>query len=48
MFQDILVAKLPWVEAMMGLNGKVSMVKCKFCNYVDKRNQLLVLKFDGL
>ncbi len=48
MFQDIWVAKLPWVETVIGLNGKLSMVKCKVCNYVDKRNQLLVPKFDGL
>jgi hypothetical protein len=38
MFQNIWVANLPWVEVVMGLNGKLSMVKCKVCNSVDKRN----------
>jgi hypothetical protein len=48
MFQDIWVAKLPWVEVVLGFNGKLSMVKCMICNFVDKTNQLFVLKFDDL
>jgi hypothetical protein len=48
MFQDIWATKLPWVEAMMGFNGKLSMVKCKVCNFVEIRNKLFVPKFDGL
>jgi hypothetical protein len=32
----------------MGPNGKLSMVKCKVCSFVEKRNKVLVLKFDGL
>jgi hypothetical protein len=48
MFQDIWVAKLHWLEAMMGPNGKLSIVKCKVCSYVEKGDKLLVSKFDGL
>jgi hypothetical protein len=40
MFQDIWVTKLPWVEAMMGFNGKLSMVKCKVCSFVEIRSCL--------
>jgi hypothetical protein len=47
-FQDIWVAKLHWLEAMMGLNGKLSIVKYKVCSFVEKRDKLLVSKFDGL
>jgi hypothetical protein len=32
----------------MGFNGKLSMVKCKVCNFVEIRNKLFVPKFDGL
>jgi hypothetical protein len=32
----------------MGLNGKLSMVKCKVCSFIEKINKLIVLKFDGL
>jgi len=42
MFQDIWVAKLPWAEAIMGFNGKLSMVKCKVCSSVEKIDKLLV------
>lgn len=48
MFQDIWVAKLPWAEVMMGPNVKLSMVKCKVCNSIEKINKLLILKFDDL
>jgi hypothetical protein len=32
----------------MGPNGKLSMVKCKVCSYIEKKDKLFVLKFDGL
>jgi hypothetical protein len=47
-FQDIWATKLPWVEAMIHPNGKLSMVKCKVCNFVEKRKKLFIPKFDGL
>jgi hypothetical protein len=28
-FQDVLATKLPWVEMVIDLNGKLSMVKCR-------------------
>jgi hypothetical protein len=46
-FQDIWTTKLPWAEAMMDPNVKLSMVKCKVYSF-EKRNKLLVPKFDGL
>ncbi len=36
MFEDIWAAKLPLAKAMMGANGKLSIVKCKVCNFVEK------------
>ncbi len=48
MFQDIWVTKLPWVEAIMGPNGKLSMVKDKVCSFVEKIDKLFVSKFDDL
>ncbi len=48
MFQDIWIEKLPWTEVVMGLNGKLSMVKCKVWSFVQKKDKLFVLKFDGL
>ncbi len=32
----------------MGRNGKLSMVKCKVCSSIEKKNELFFLKFDGL
>ncbi len=48
MFQDIWVVKLPWAIAMMGPNGKLSMVKCKVCSSVENIDKLRILKFDDL
>jgi hypothetical protein len=48
MFQDIWTKKLPWAEAVMGFNGKLSMVKCKVCSFVEKKDKLFIPKFDGL
>jgi hypothetical protein len=32
----------------MGPNGRLSIVYCKVCNSIEKRDKSLVLKFDGL
>ncbi len=40
--------KLPWVEAVIGPEGKMTQVKCRICNEVEKRKKLLVPKFDRL
>jgi hypothetical protein len=47
-FQKICATKLLRAEAIIGPNGKSSMVKCKVCNFVEKIDKLLVPKFDGL
>ncbi len=36
-----LVVKLPWVEFVVGSNSKVSKMKCKVCNYIERCNKLL-------
>jgi hypothetical protein len=47
-FQDSWAAKLPWAEAVMGIDGKVSQVRCKVCSFVERREKLLVPKIDSL
>jgi hypothetical protein len=47
-FQNIWATKLPCVETVMGANGKLSIMKCKVCSFVEKINKLFVSKFDGL
>ncbi len=47
-FQNIWTTNLLWLEAVMGPNGKLSMVKCKVCKSIEKIDKLLVPKFDGL
>ncbi len=42
------VVNLPWVEVVVGCNGKLNMVCCKICKEFDGREKLLVLKFDSL
>ncbi len=44
----ISVIKFPWVEVAISLEGKMTYVKCRICNEVEKRKKLLVPKFDGL
>ena len=34
-FQDSWVAKLPWAEAVMGAEGRVSQLQCKVCSFVE-------------
>jgi hypothetical protein len=41
-------SKLPWVKAMLGVNGKMMMVKCKVYKDIESWEKLLMLKFDGL
>jgi len=40
--------KLPCVEAIIGLKGKMTQVKCTICNEGEKNKKLLVPKFNGL
>jgi len=47
-FQEVWITKLPWVEAMVGCDGKLNMVHYKLCSELDGREKLLVIKFDNL
>jgi hypothetical protein len=40
--------KLPWAEAVMGADGRISQVRCKVCTFVEQRDKLLVAKIDPL
>ncbi len=42
------MAKLPWVEASMGSNGRLTQVCYKICIVIEKQKKLLVLKFNNL
>jgi hypothetical protein len=42
------VAKLPWAKIVVGLNEKLSRVRCKICIDVKKCEKLLVPKFNSL
>jgi hypothetical protein len=47
-FQNSWVAKLPWAKSIMGVDGKVTQVKCKVCIVIEGRNKFLVPKLDSL
>ncbi len=47
-FQDVWAIKLPWAEAIIGPNGKMTQVRYTICNQEEKRKKLLVFKLDGL
>jgi hypothetical protein len=38
--------KLPWVEFVMGYNGKVAQVWCKVCTRIKGKEKLLIPKLD--
>jgi hypothetical protein len=35
-----------WVEIIMGLNGKLTQLKCQVYNVMENKGKLLVFKFD--
>jgi hypothetical protein len=47
-YQDIWAAKLPWVESVVGDDGKVHQVRCLVCTKIEGRNKLFVPKLDTL
>jgi hypothetical protein len=47
-FQNSWGTKLPWAESIMGVDGKITQVKCKMCIIIEGRNKLLVPKLDLL
>jgi hypothetical protein len=44
-FQEVWVAKFPWVEIVI---RKLNVVHCKIYSEIDGREKLLVPKFDNL
>jgi hypothetical protein len=47
-FQEVGDIKLPWVEVVVGWDGKLNMVHCKICSELDGKENLLFPKFDNL
>ncbi len=47
-FQEMWVAKLSWVEAMVWCDRKLIMVRCKMCSEIEGREKNLVPKFDSV
>ncbi len=47
-FQDRRATKSPWVESMVGVDGRVHKAKCKVYNKIGRHNNLLVLKLNYL
>ncbi len=39
--------KLPWAEASMGSNGRLTQVCYKICIVIEKQKKLLLLKFNN-
>jgi hypothetical protein len=47
-FQDSWAAKLPWVEGVVGADGRITQVSCMICSDIEGREKLLVSKIDSL
>ncbi len=47
-FQDNWVAKFPWVEIILGYDGKVHMVRCQVWTWIKGREKFFVPKFDNM
>jgi hypothetical protein len=47
-FQDSWATKCPWAEPVVGINGRITQVRCKICTDVEGREKLLVPKIDSL
>jgi hypothetical protein len=39
MFQDVWNAKLPWVEFVVDVDGKVHKVRCTVCNIIEGKKK---------
>lgn len=48
MFQDVWAIKLPWVEMVIDFERKMTQIKYRIHNEVQKKKKALVPKFDGL
>ncbi len=47
-FQDIWLAKFPWVKSMAGSDGIVNQVCCKVCTSYESKENILATKLDSL
>jgi hypothetical protein len=47
-FQDVWIAKLPWVEFVVDEQGKVHLVRCKFCSKIDAKDKMFAPKIESL
>ncbi len=47
-FQDSWATRLPWEKFVVGVEGKVTQVKCNACSVIDERDKFLVAKLDFL
>jgi hypothetical protein len=36
-FQDNWAVKLPWLEVVLGFNGKMHFIKCRMCTHIKGR-----------
>ncbi len=39
---------MPWAKTIVGVNKKVTQIKCKVCSDIDGKDRLLVTKLDSL
>ncbi len=46
-FQDKWVVELPWVELFIRKDGNLHIVKCRICIEVERKDKLLVSKWDS-
>jgi hypothetical protein len=48
MFQNVWAIKFPWAKVVIGVEGKMTQMRCRICNEAEKREKFLVPKFNGL
>jgi hypothetical protein len=47
-FQDKWTSKVPWVELFIRENGSLHIIKCRTCNKLKRKDELLVSRWDFL
>jgi hypothetical protein len=47
-FQDKWTSKVPWVELFIRENGSLHIIKCRICNKLKRKDELLVSRWDSL
>jgi hypothetical protein len=46
--QDVWALKMPWVELIFNEARLVTFVKCHVCSKIEKKNKVLVAKWDSI